>query len=314
MRSAPGVNTGCSVYGGGGGYACYTASDYGPHTDGNTFFNAVLDKGLSTVGGRGARAGSLLCGNRGAAGSTSITISFNLAGKMAGDVLVAVLASNNAADSAPTAPGGWTQVTTASGGAGSGQANNDGPRRVTVFTKISDGTEASVTFSLASGTDLIGQGYVFRKNAGAASVDIAAATGIDNTIGAAFSVTTGALDVQAGDILVAFAAVNTATPSFSNLSISGPVTSTFCRLGEQKNANTQYTAATALASGASSGGVTFSATASAATLNGVTGAAVVVRVRGADELPKSLMAQAPGGGGCGQFPGARGEMRIWGVI
>lgn len=128
------------------------------------------------------------------------------------NLLVLLIVTGNNVNGTVTTPSGWTLLATAVGGGGTWAAG-DGPRRLTVYTKESDGTESgtfNVTWdSAGGGAVFIGQIHQFSKSTG--SWATASAAGDDTTAASGagtFVAVTGSLDMAPGDMVIGFAGGN----------------------------------------------------------------------------------------------------------
>jgi len=238
-----------------------------------------------------AGAGALAFGTIGTTtntGTTAPTVAYP-ASIAAGDyLLMAVVNRPNA--STPTIPaGGWTQLATVTGGAGS-EAAGTGVIRVTVFGREAVGTESgSVTLAITSGTSCGAVIWRSTKTTGK-NWDAATATGSDNSAGTAFSVTFGTdPGVTAGDLVFVAAGSSEDTATWASEALS--------QTGMTYGALTEHTDTAvstgndcriivcqhAVTSGTSSAAGTFTATASSTNAANTAGAAVMIRLRQIDK-------------------------------
>ena len=158
----------------------------------------------------------------GANGGTSVLPSYPT-GITAGALLVLCVSSGGTASPTPSTPSGWTaqgSYVTTDGTYGI----DTGPRRVTVFTKIADGTETGTLSVTITGGDSC-RGSIMRVSKGQASYawDVAATGGNYSAAGTAVSVAGGAIDFAPGDLVIISNCqrVDTATQSAQQLAASG---------------------------------------------------------------------------------------------
>lgn len=143
-------------------------------------------------------------------GSTSLTPAYP-AGLASGNMILMPVASKYPANS-PATPSGWTLVGQGSGGAGAA-GSDSGTMYITVYSKISDGTESgTVTVTITSGNSAVGRMFSYAKTAG--TWNVAMVSGADSTAGTDWSAT-GASDpsVVTGDWMVCASAANGANGS-----------------------------------------------------------------------------------------------------
>lgn len=220
-----------------------------------------------------------------------------------GNLLVLPIVTGNNANGTVTTPSGWTLHATATGGGGTWAAG-DGPRRLTVFTKESDGTESgtfNVTWDSSGGAAVfLGQIHQFSKTTG--SWAIASAAGDDTTAGTGagtFVAVTGSLDMAPGDMVIGFAGGNSdGLINIGSIAASGI---TFGTYTEQQSDNqgggfrAVYNVATA---GVSSGTATTAVTLTYDALGDVvSGPGMAIRLREA-------------GGGASDFASAAGVATV----
>jgi len=162
--------------------------------------------------------GTLATGFGGAASPVSVSYP---ASTTSGNLLLMLITCGDSTDGTVTTPSGWTAPSgnTISGGAGA-FGGDSGPRRSTVFTKISDGTEGggsvSVTWPAGGGALFGGQIHQYSKTTG--TWDIVVGSGTDTTADSSFIIiTTGNLDLASGDMLVGLGSGNT------NSALNSPV-------------------------------------------------------------------------------------------
>ncbi len=157
----------------------------------------------------------------GANGSTTVAPSYP-AGITAGQYLTCHVSSGATNSETPTTPSGWTLHATGASTDGSFGVDT-GPRRMTVFGKIADGTESgTLTVSITNGNTCRGTIARWTKSDsgswvvdGQGAADSGAHTGI--------SMTFGALDWHTGDatLVATGQRVDTATQSAQSLTASG---------------------------------------------------------------------------------------------
>lgn len=98
------------------------------------------------------------------------------------------------------------QINSSTGGAAAGDA---GSVAIAGFVRVVDGTEVGSYAFGPAGNPIVGQAFLVTKGAGSGTWDVAAAGGTDVTGGAAWSVTTTAIDLKAEDLLI----VGSVTPA-----------------------------------------------------------------------------------------------------
>lgn len=148
-----------------------------------------------------AYAGPTYVGKSTAAGGVAgVNIDFTSSGRTSGDLLVIAVETANEAISAPS---GFTQVPTVSP-QGQGTAASSGGVRLTLFEKISDGTETTVSIG-DSGDHQYAVGGVFRGTAGSIAIEASAG----NVEALSGSGTFGGVTTSVGNCLIAhFVATN----------------------------------------------------------------------------------------------------------
>jgi hypothetical protein len=156
-----------------------------------------------------------------ASGSTTVAPSYP-ASIASGDYLTCVVTSGATSSETPTTPTGWTLLGTGASTDGSFGVDT-GPRRVTVFGRIADGTESgTLTVSITNGNTCRGSIIRWTKSA-LFGWNVVGSGGNDSTSGTGFSATTGAIDWAVGDCtLVAVGQrVDSATQSSQSLTATG---------------------------------------------------------------------------------------------
>lgn len=98
-----------------------------------------------------SRIGTATAGTASLATSISVTISGT--GRQAGDLMIGVHATGFTTTVAPVTPSGWTQL-------GTCYCDSTNVSNLSVYWKISDGTETSVTFTTASAASTTHSGVV----------------------------------------------------------------------------------------------------------------------------------------------------------
>lgn len=155
--------------------------------------------------------GPTFVGKSTAAGSASATsVNFGSSGRLEGDKLYIAVATANQAMAAPS---GWGEVATYSPQS-RGTAGAAGGLRLTLFEKVSDGTEGVVSIA-DSGDHQYAVGIVVRKASGSA---VALEAGDGNNVAASTSCTFGGVTTGVSDcLIVTFVATDrdSAGPSFS---------------------------------------------------------------------------------------------------
>lgn len=208
------------------------------------------------------------------------------ASPVAGNLFVLFVMSGEQDGTVPDTPAGWTAPPNNSHQGGGGTFGEDaGPRRVTVFTKTSDGTETgTVTVTIggtAAGRVISGVMAMASKTAGQLAVEVTG--GEDTTAGTDYSATAAAtLALDAGDLIYTGNALvpDTATVSAQSVSATGVTFGSPAFAGMATGANTggndmrPQAGRGGVTAGPASGPVTLSMTWSTA----VTGATAFVRV------------------------------------
>jgi hypothetical protein len=204
-----------------------------------------------------------------------------------------------------------------SGGVGA-LGGSSGIRRVSVYTRLMVAGDTTFSVQGTGFADTVLATYLV-KGANGATPGFAVAGGNDNTAGTAYSITTGALDVTADDVVLTVSAINShvaqinATPTFT---LAGATFSEILPNGYKINNAANYIEMTnwsaRVSAGAGSAPLTFAATFSATSVNYPAGATAVIRLRG---VPYSMDGQQPGGG-CGGMgkKGGDGAVHIWGIV
>jgi len=138
-----------------------------------------------------------------ATGSATTIPAVYPSGITAGQLLVLTVSWGNSAGTAPTTPSGWGFQGTANNTTGT-FGTDTGPRRVSVYAKIADGTETGTLNVTATGNNTGGASIIrlAHTNAGY-DWAVAVSTGADSTAGTGVSVTGGStIAFQAGDLMV----------------------------------------------------------------------------------------------------------------
>lgn len=148
--------------------------------------------------------------NNATSGSMALTpISGSIASLPVGSVVLFLVLNKSASVVITCSTPGLTklgQIDSTTGGAPAGDA---GSVSIAAFVRIVDGTEAGSYAFNPVGNPMVGQAFLVTKGAGSGTWDIAVAGGLDVTGGASWSVTTGAIDLKAEDLLV----VGSVTPA-----------------------------------------------------------------------------------------------------
>lgn len=157
----------------------------------------------------------------GANGGTTVAPSYP-AGITAGQYLTCHVSSGATNSETPSTPSGWTLLATGASTDGT-YGVDTGPRRMTVFGKVADGTESgTLTVSITNGGTCRGTIARWTKSGSGAWV-VDAQGGNDSTSGTGFSATLGSMNWNTGDaVLVAVGQrVDTVTQSAQSLTASG---------------------------------------------------------------------------------------------
>jgi len=158
----------------------------------------------------------------GANGSTTVAPTYPT-GITSGQYLVAVITSGATNSETPTAPDGtWTQLATGASTDGT-YGVDTGPRRVTAFGRLADGTETgTVTFSITNGGTCRGTISRFSRS-GTGTWQVTGQGANDSTSGTGVSMTFASMNWNTGDAtLVAVGQrVDGATQSAQSLTASG---------------------------------------------------------------------------------------------
>lgn len=154
-------------------------------------------------------------------GGTSVAPSYP-SGITSGQYLTCQVSSGATNSETPTTPSGWTLLATGASTDGT-YGVDTGPRRMTVFGKIADGTESgTLTVSITNGGTCRGSIIRWTK-AGSGAWVVSAQGGDDSTSGTGFSATFSSMNWNTGDAtLVAVGQrVDTVTQSSQSLTASG---------------------------------------------------------------------------------------------
>ncbi|MFC5802811.1 hypothetical protein [Streptomyces formicae] len=205
------------------------------------------------------------------------------AGATAGRLGVLTVVSGHPDESIPTIPAGWVRAGTFSGGGGV-FGSGTGPRRVSFFTRVLDGTEAAPSTRIPSGGSgslIAGRITVLSRSAGT-GWRWGVSFGEDTSAGTSFSVVGDvALPWAAADFVILGYGIRSSAPTMSAEAITATGI-TFGTITERADDSvaTGNTARLGLATGAVSSGADTQAPTVAATLSAShTGAAGVLRVR-----------------------------------
>ncbi len=230
---------------------------------------------------------AFVAGPTAANGTTSAAVAYPTVA--AGNLLLLAVV-NKYPPNGPATPGGWTLLGQWSGGAGAA-GSDSGNVYVTVYYKISDGTETgNVTVSVASGNAIRATMSQYSKDA-AKSWRIAICGGSDNSSDTSWSVT-GDADpgITAGDHVVALSGVNSDASTFStpSLAASGATlgaTSSRYNTGTSSGDDVlSESASAAVSSGTANAAPAFTGTLAA---NGA-GATAIVRLREVTEYAEGF--------------------------
>lgn len=221
-----------------------------------------------------------------AVGTTTLSVPYP-ADIGAGDLLLLCIA-NKTPPSSPQRPGSeWSFITgsKATGGAGA-PGPDSGEVYATVYSKVADGLETgSCTLNIPDGSSACAQMLRYTKDSSKGWL-CAATGGADNVAGTSFTVT-GAVDpgLEAGDMVVAVAAMNTDARSYSGHGLSAPGATvgagverveTDTNKGDDCALNVSEHA---ISAGTSTSVPVFTMSANASTGNQNAGAAVLLRLR-----------------------------------
>jgi hypothetical protein len=200
-------------------------------------------------------------------------------GLTSGDRLFIVLANKYVA---PTTPSGWDVLGMLTGGTGTNAAGS-GSVRLTVFTKISDGTETgSQTVTITGGNSAVCRMFAVRSTS---QLELEIGTGVDSTSGTTFSFTTGSgINTANGDFFLSAIASNSNSYSFSSYAftqagVTFGIKNQRSGVGSTAGNDCRISVVTcSVSAGSGSGTVTYSATASGADANAPTGPGIVIRM------------------------------------
>lgn len=157
----------------------------------------------------------------GSNGSTSVTPSYP-AGIAANQYLVCMVSSGGTGNPTPSTPGGWTSLGSATTTDGT-YGVDTGPRRMTAFGKIADGTESgTLSVTITSGDTCRATISSFSK-AGSGSWVVDGVTANDSGAHTSISMAGAALTWNTGDATIVGVSqrVDTATQSSQSLTASG---------------------------------------------------------------------------------------------
>ena len=157
----------------------------------------------------------------GASGSTSVAPSYP-SGITVGQLLLCVVTSGATNNETPGTPSDWILLgtSTTTGGA---FGVDTGPRRVTVFARIADGSESgTLTVSITNGNTCRGSILRFTSSVGSSYL-VRAGLGNDSTAGTGVSIACGSLDWVTGDVAVVCVAqlIDNSTQSSQSLTATG---------------------------------------------------------------------------------------------
>ena len=157
----------------------------------------------------------------GANGSTTVAPSYP-ASITAGQYLVLVVTSGATNSGTPTTPSGWTFLATGASTDGT-YGVDTGPRRVTVFGRVADGTETGTqSVSITNGGTCRGTISSFTRS-GSGSWVVEAQGADDSTSGTGFSATGASMNWNTGDVAIVAVGqrVDTVTQSAQSLTATG---------------------------------------------------------------------------------------------
>ncbi len=159
-------------------------------------------------------------------GTTASTVSASTvitypAGLQAGDMCLLQIGTRMG-DITPNTPIGFTFLCSYSGGAGTDALGDQGTLRVSIYYRISDGTESSTNKTIsATGHTAVGGAIVAYRKEAARAWDLTFTGGADNVGGQAYSVTaTEQFSFSVNDLVLTFMYVNTDEYAFQNHSLS----------------------------------------------------------------------------------------------
>lgn len=210
----------------------------------------------------------------------------------AGDLMILAI-SNKYPSNGPATPTGWTAPANNQWSGGAGSAGVDsGTAYITVFYRVSDGTEAGTTVSvtITGGNAAIARIARYTKSA-IKDWEVACTGGPQNTAGTAWSVT-GAADpgITTGDFMFVASAINTDGRTFTSEALAA-TGCTFGTVTERQDTGTANgddcglnTCDASVTGGPSSAAPVFTMTGSATSTNEPAGASVFVRMREVDPV------------------------------
>jgi hypothetical protein len=217
-------------------------------------------------------------------GTTPLAIAYP-ASIVSGNLLVLAI-SNKYPTNGPSTPSGWTLLGNAQQSGGSGPSGVDtGSVYCTVFYRVADGLESgTLSVTITSGNSAVGVISQFSSNS---PWIITSRSGSDNTPGSAWSVTTATNpNLDAGDVIFAASAFNTDGCAFgsesftcSGCTFSGSVNERFDSGTSSGQDCGLLLCDQEVATGPSSGNITFAATAASSGPNSPCGATVFLRLR-----------------------------------
>lgn len=170
-----------------------------------TLLSAGIGIGIGFAGGAAAIAISYVSAGGMTAGAANPTAAYP-ASPVSGDMLVMCVASRDSANSLPT-PSGWTAVTASTGGVGADGVDS-GPVRLSLFYKISDGTESGSLVITDTTTAFVAEIRLYRKTGGTWSVDNRSGNTADEPAVTAWTASSSTWTVAVNDLIVVASAIN----------------------------------------------------------------------------------------------------------
>lgn len=153
-------------------------------------------------------------------GQNSVT--YRQPATLAVDDLILGLIVNKYPTNGPNTPTGMTLVDQQIVGDGEAPAADKGDAYITVYKRVSDGTEddATETVSISGGNTTVSRSVSYSRSGGS-GWDIATAYGSQGAAAASWSITTGSLDLASGDVVVVMIGKNAdSDPTHSNHALS----------------------------------------------------------------------------------------------
>jgi hypothetical protein len=190
----------------------------------------------------------------------------------------------------PDTPAGWDLIGRANGGAGASGVDS-GERTISVYMRICDGTEdgTNVTITATGLNGMLGRIFTLSKASTHSLLAESFGTGADTTSGTDYSITTSQnVSLMGGDLLMAFSAINTETPTWGTQGYSAVTGVVIGTTSERTDGGSTIgddmkivLTTTPITSGSANAPLTYTMTGTAA----AAGATIIIRLR---ELARKL--------------------------